>query len=47
VSPTVEEVKALFRPKLKPLEWDSKNKVLILLDQSRLPFEKVFEPTEP
>jgi translation initiation factor 2B subunit I family (IF-2BI) len=44
VSPTVEEVKALFRPKLKPLEWDSKNKVLILLDQSRLPFEKVFEP---
>ena len=39
-----EEVKAAFKPKLKPLEWDSKNKVLVLLDQSRLPFEKVFEP---
>ncbi|MGC9106274.1 MAG: S-methyl-5-thioribose-1-phosphate isomerase [Thermoprotei archaeon] len=41
---SVEEIKAMFKPKLKPLEWDSENKVLVLLDQSRLPFEKVFEP---
>jgi translation initiation factor eIF-2B subunit alpha len=37
---TLEELRQAFKPKLKPIIWE--NNKLTILDQSALPFEKVF-----
>ncbi len=39
---SVKELKELYKPKLVPLSWDDKRNVLTLLDQSALPFEKIY-----
>ncbi|BCU70774.1 S-methyl-5-thioribose-1-phosphate isomerase [Stygiolobus caldivivus] len=39
---SVKEVKEMFKPKLKPIIWDDNENKLTVLDQSVLPFQKVF-----
>ena len=39
---SVKEIKEMFKPKLKPIIWDNEANKLTILDQSLLPFEKVF-----
>ncbi|OYT27015.1 MAG: S-methyl-5-thioribose-1-phosphate isomerase [Thermoprotei archaeon ex4572_64] len=36
---TIDELKRRYTPKVKPIIWDSDRKTIILLDQSKLPFE--------
>ena len=36
---SLEELKSKFKPKIKPIIWNSEKKVLTILDQSLLPFE--------
>jgi translation initiation factor eIF-2B subunit alpha len=39
---SVKEIKEMFKPKLKPIIWDNNQNKLTVLDQSLLPFEKIF-----
>ncbi|ACP36500.1 translation initiation factor, aIF-2BI family [Sulfolobus islandicus L.S.2.15] len=39
---TVKEVKELFKPKLLPIIWKDESNTLTILDQSLLPFQKVY-----
>ncbi len=42
---SLKELKEIYKPKLVPLNWDNERNVLVLLDQSALPFEKAFVET--
>ncbi|AAK43082.1 S-methyl-5-thioribose-1-phosphate isomerase [Saccharolobus solfataricus] len=39
---TVKEVKEVYKPKLLPIIWKDENNTLTILDQSLLPFQKVY-----
>ncbi|GGP20414.1 S-methyl-5-thioribose-1-phosphate isomerase [Thermocladium modestius] len=41
MKPSIEDIRHLYKPKVKPIEWNH-NGHLILLDQSKLPFETTY-----
>jgi translation initiation factor 2B subunit I family (IF-2BI) len=41
MKPTIDDIKHLYKPKVLPIEWRNDGR-LILLDQSKLPFETTY-----
>ncbi|KUO92365.1 MAG: S-methyl-5-thioribose-1-phosphate isomerase [Thermocladium sp.] len=41
MKPTIDDIKHLYKPKVRPIEWRNDGR-LILLDQSKLPFETAY-----
>lgn len=39
---SLQELRELFKPKLRPIQWDDSSDSLILLDQSALPFQTTY-----
>jgi len=40
--PSIEELKSIVKPKVRPLIWDSEKKILKILDQRLLPFQEYY-----
>jgi translation initiation factor 2B subunit I family (IF-2BI) len=39
---SLQELRELFKPKLRPIQWEDSNNTLVLLDQSALPFQTTY-----